>query len=402
MHPNTVQRALRVAACSLALALVVSGCGTGGGGASTPAEPKEPEQAYSDPKSCDDYLALSDANKQQFLKWYSIDYDVSFIYDENGTTPITPLELAAQSCAGGGSSETWAETVAAMEAFDSQDQTDCSTFKKLPKPAQNAWIQGVIKDTGWSRSDVTATMLAESLPLICADFQLGDLHGSAFKLSQLANAQSPLYERYASEKPKRLWTYSVTNTAETKQGYEYQVTVKYSRDIRWTTGHPLQSDYLPGSSCSFNPDTDIAIPAVVTMKNITPKSASIEPLFTTGGLMVERRRNPKNSTSARVTMMHDTGASCSSQDHTQTVSGSSIEPLEPGESISGAAFIIIQNYFSPKNPKGNKANLADYLVAPSPGWNEDVVEWYKTLYRRVLGDGTKIGTNLYTWKGAVG
>lgn len=155
------------------------------------------------------------------------------------------------------------------------------------------------------------------------------------------------------------WTIS----AQAPGGYSETVTVLIGHVEHAKDGATNGSD-TAGGACTFDSGTDALVPMVIDMTNTTSNfPASIGYAFTIEAPGATTGNSGDQNVSVSYEGSYSQGEQCSSSDG--NISGEKNNVSNDGSSTVDG-FLIISNYYSPANPNGNTALLADIdLSVPS-------------------------------------
>lgn len=243
--------------------------------------------------------------------------------------------------------------------------TDATTKRVLAQAAETFSGRDVVANdiARWCTDTPDAAMfdgtwLAEHLSADDAADAQAEADASA-----AAVAQASADAKEAEEKAAR---HTLTWTTVTGLGYTYTSTLTIG-DVskNWSGVHPANSQLEPGAACGFNPDTDAYIPLTLTTTNATSGYAA-DPMkanFTVS------RRGDLNPTTVTVALeaSFSSGPSCVFDGWTIASSQSNFgvkwnDPVPSRQSAKSAQFLILRNYYSPRFPAGNEADLAAIVI----------------------------------------
>jgi hypothetical protein len=185
-----------------------------------------------------------------------------------------------------------------------------------------------------------------------------------------AEAERVREEQAALAKGKGAWKFA------NESGFSYTLSFATGTPVRptGTVTHPSDSEFVAGSICGVDPDTDVVIPvtlrATATTKGYaTNISASF--ILNSGGRTYDGNGIDPFQGDDRVDIEQDftAGGECTSVSSTNiwgygqpdAISVKWEDPIEEGASVSHELFVIVHDYYLPVHPKGDKA-LLDYIA----------------------------------------
>lgn len=309
-----------------ACALVLAGCGLSSS-SSTTAGSSSPKTA---PDTCGDFLALHGAKLEAAVpKSKKVQS-----YTGEGVRKLTLQSIYAAGC------KTHAADYNLLNLSVDAALANCSTFAKLSPALQDNWLAAVYREPYYK---LPTQLSGERLLAACTAFNAGNLVAASNEIA-----------KYGSN--------FMTWHTESRLGYQEQI-VLVAAALQKGKGiiHPNESGFAVGTACGYDPSTDAAIPLTVVVANETAKqSAQLSGSFE---LDVEGPSNTPTTT-AYLEGNFSGGAQCSSQ-ATEGIGNASMsirytDKTASGDSVSSSFYVIIKNYFSPRNPNGAANELSAY------------------------------------------
>jgi hypothetical protein len=350
------------------LAVVLTGCS--GGSAGPRSSPSE--SAVSAPfvtandnvVTCADWIGFTNDEKSvnplRFIDeetiWFGVDASVVVVDDEvsvflaDGTVLSGHIDVIDWACAHV-TSDTRVDDDDAVNFLSaaSPDYGYCHYYLELPQQSKEAWI--AVAKVAHMREAAGATV--EDMDTLCGD-QPDDRFNMAIydyrdRLADLAL-------------PRVHWS------TVSQLGYTFSATMTVGAVGDGGTGHPGAPSFQPGDACGFDAATDAFLPLTLEVINAT---AGYEAKMQSGWIL--RTASPETVT-VLVEANYSDGPKCSyPDDYTGNVATGTLwnEPIASGKSGRGVFFIILKNYFSPRYPTGNTADLAELSITGTSYTNDE-------------------------------
>lgn len=325
---------------ALFLSMLAVACSGGGSGADSsasaaPAEPRTPD-------TCGEYRNLT---AEQIAEVFSEKRQVT-IYDDTGVRQGSETELYDYYCALPTSDDNHSLFNGEIGGLGA---AECGRYLPLDPTAKQSWVTEVRKDENYPESQ--QSMAVDDFDRAC--FGLG---GADDLLIRVAN-------RVDGSAGFATWT------TESRLGYKTGLglvvfPVQTGSDIT----HPRDDEIQPGSACSYDPDTDAAVPFQLNTNDQTGSTAASD-LY--GSYELVASAGASTTTSAQVEALFTNDPRCLSPGETISPHWSN----DPGDSGTHNGFVILKNWISPRNPDGATSELSDYELhsADGPAHDDDPI-----------------------------